>query len=288
MEFAEKIPVKVPQIVMVDRAKYMIYHKDPAGNTIKFFNYSRTPLPTMVGDQVACTAHWKDFKARPDDIYICRYRYSKCGTNWTWEIIKMLLSSTTEYMKENKMSTMMEIQDLDALDAMSSPRVLNTHLVVHQLPPDVLAKGCKILYLLRNPKDVTVSGFYHHRNLVKVYDYHGDWSNYFHLCLEGKGESRLNFTDEAKKLAELMGVQQNDDFFQRLAQRCDIKNMKAAKQSTFSSDEHALWRDGEARFLRKGITGDGKRHFTVEQNERFDAVLKQRLKGSHLKFIHEP
>jgi hypothetical protein len=34
------------------------------------------------------------------------------------------------------------------------------------LPPDILTKGCKIIYVCRNPKDTCVS-FFHHNNLMK-------------------------------------------------------------------------------------------------------------------------
>jgi hypothetical protein len=34
------------------------------------------------------------------------------------------------------------------------------------LPPDIFTKGCKIIYVCRNPKDTCVS-FFHHNNLMK-------------------------------------------------------------------------------------------------------------------------
>lgn len=55
---------------------YVLY-KDPAGNTIKFFDYKGIPFPIYPGDLKARMAKMPEFKARPNDVYICGY--VKCG-----------------------------------------------------------------------------------------------------------------------------------------------------------------------------------------------------------------
>jgi hypothetical protein len=37
-----------------------------------------------------------------------------------------------------------------------------------------------------------------------------------------------------------------------------------------------------ARFLRKGVVGDWRKHFTTEQNERFHAIWDQKMGGTAL------
>jgi hypothetical protein len=37
-----------------------------------------------------------------------------------------------------------------------------------------------------------------------------------------------------------------------------------------------------ARFLRKGVVGDWRTHFTAEQDARFEAVWEQKMKGTTL------
>ena len=73
------------------------------------------------------------------------------GTDWVWEIIHMLIHGKTEYRKEDKTATMLEIiPTLRSLESERSPRNLNTHLPVRWLPSEHLEKGgtCK----LRNGK----------------------------------------------------------------------------------------------------------------------------------------
>lgn len=46
------------------------------------------------------------------------------------------------------------------LPEMSSPRLIKTHLPIRLMPHDTLAKGCRIVYVARCPKDVIVSLFH--------------------------------------------------------------------------------------------------------------------------------
>ncbi|XP_048251814.1 sulfotransferase 1C2-like [Haliotis rufescens] len=125
----------------------------------------------------------RDLPIREDDVFVCAY--PKCGTHWVWEMARLLLSSDTEAVV-NKEKIMLEASGNDVLEKSPSPRILNTHCLVEQLPRGVFEKKCKIIYILRNPKDMAVSYFHHHKKLTHVYDYHGKWENYFPLLLDGK------------------------------------------------------------------------------------------------------
>lgn len=52
----------------------------------------------------------------------------------------------------------------ETLVKMTSQRLIKTHLPIKLLPHDALDKGCKIVYVARNPKDVLVSLYYFTRN----------------------------------------------------------------------------------------------------------------------------
>jgi hypothetical protein len=67
-------------------------------------------------------------------------------------------------------------------DKLESPRLLNTHLHFRLLPEGVVDRRCKILHVLRNPKDVAVS-YYHHIRNMKDLKYSGSWSDFFPLFL---------------------------------------------------------------------------------------------------------
>ena len=73
----------------------------------------------------------------------------------------MVLRGTAEYQNDTKEAAMLEFCTQDMTSSLSSPRVLNTHLSHDFLPSGITEKKCKILHLMRNPKDVAVS-YYHH------------------------------------------------------------------------------------------------------------------------------
>lgn len=98
----------------------------------------------------------------------------------------MLLSGSTDVDETEKELMMMEWQTQQYFDSKPAPRVLNTHALPRQLNADLLRMRAKIVFILRNPKDVAVS-FYHHHLKLPEYEYRGSWAAYLHLFLTGNG-----------------------------------------------------------------------------------------------------
>ena len=73
----------------------------------------------------------------------------------------MVLRGTPDYHKDTKVATMLEFNTQEMMSSLPSPRVLNTHLTHNFLPDRSKEKRCKIVHVMRNPKDVLVS-YYHH------------------------------------------------------------------------------------------------------------------------------
>lgn len=98
----------------------------------------------------------------------------------------MLLNNSTDYMKTSKAAQMLEMTlvPMSAITGVPSPRVLNTHLPFCHLPPDSIKKRSKIIYLVRNHKDVAVSYYNHTRN-IKMYEYEGSWNAFLELFAKG-------------------------------------------------------------------------------------------------------
>ncbi|KAG7175898.1 Sulfotransferase 1A1-like [Homarus americanus] len=56
------------------------------------------------------------------------------------------------------------------------PRIIKTHLPLSLLPPDILDTA-KVVYVARNPRDVTVS-MYHHFQHLNLHSYTGTFENF--------------------------------------------------------------------------------------------------------------
>ena len=72
---------------------------------------------------------------------------------------------------------------------MKSPRVIKSHLPGHLLPPDVMRKKAKVVYVARNPKDVAVS-YYYFSNSTPSLSLYKTWDEFFDDFYSGNGEFR--------------------------------------------------------------------------------------------------
>lgn len=98
------------------------------------------------------------FHPRPDDVIIATY--PKAGTTWMQQIVHGLRSGGDMGFEEiSEAVPWIELaydldQDLTA-DHAATPRAFKTHYSGSDVP-----KGCRYIYIIRDPKDVAVS-FYH-------------------------------------------------------------------------------------------------------------------------------
>ncbi|KAK3773068.1 hypothetical protein RRG08_016172 [Elysia crispata] len=80
----------------------------------------------------------------------------------------------------------LEFSGPELYNSLPSPRILNTHNEFDWLPEKVCTYRNKIIFTTRNPKDVAMSLYNHHINLV-MYNYQGESSDWFELFLDGFG-----------------------------------------------------------------------------------------------------
>ncbi len=98
------------------------------------------------------------FKPRPDDVLIATY--PKAGTTWMQQIVHGLRTGgAMDFDEITEPVPWIELaydlgHDLNA-DHAGAPRAFKTHFSWADVP-----KGCRYIYILRDPKDVAVS-FYH-------------------------------------------------------------------------------------------------------------------------------
>ncbi|KAF1467800.1 Sulfotransferase 6B1, partial [Megadyptes antipodes antipodes] len=74
---------------------------------------------------------------------------------------------------------------LQRMKKLPSRRIILTHLAPHLLPPSILQSKAKILVLVWNLKDTSVS-YYHFYNNIPVLPSFTSWDEYFAAFMNGK------------------------------------------------------------------------------------------------------
>lgn len=73
------------------------------------------------------------------------------------------------------------------MQAVESPRYMLSHFKYSSFPGvlEPSENPGKFIYVARNPKDVAVS-YYHHTHAFEVYEYNGDWNDFFSRFYTGE------------------------------------------------------------------------------------------------------
>lgn len=152
-------------------------------------------MPTITGE---CLEAILNFEVNPDDVFICAL--PKCGSSWlstiAWLLTHNLDYKTIESNDRYKlMSNFDDIaiakaakeraQELLIIESISkslskdealtkawneifnrfeSPRIMKSHHPCHFLPKGIWSKGGRVIYVIRNVKDMAVSLYYFVRN----------------------------------------------------------------------------------------------------------------------------
>jgi len=143
---------------------------------------------------------------RADDVWVVTF--PKSGTTWTQEMVwliahdfdtvagKQPLTQRSPFLESSSLMQgdsddedggflESKLGALKHLAAMTSPRVIKSHLPLYLLPPS-LVDTCKVVYVARNPKDVIVSFFHHHR-LFYLHEYTGDIDKFAEYFMNDEG-----------------------------------------------------------------------------------------------------
>ncbi|XP_030836981.1 sulfotransferase 1C2-like [Strongylocentrotus purpuratus] len=206
---------------------------------------------------------------------------------------------------------------VEAADAMptDTPRILKTHVVQRWLPEGLKEDPqAKVVYVARNPKDTAVS-YYHFCLLVTDLPNYTSWDEFFEEFIADRvpGGSWFDHTlswwklrnhsnvlfltyedmkqDSRKavvRIAEFMGKSLSDDIIDRIVDASSFKFMKKNKSTNpDAAYENEMDNKNNKSFMRKGVVGDWKNHFSEDQNRRFDELYQEKMAGSGLELRFE-
>ncbi|CAN0436574.1 unnamed protein product [Pylaiella littoralis] len=263
----------------------------------------------------------RTFESRDDDVFVCTF--CKSGTTWTQQIITLLLNKGEQGEKNytevvpwmeslmfresdpNKVRRGSQAQGWTMETIKSTPhrRFLKSHANLKQLPVGT-AKGLKVIYVARNPKDVSVSLYHHAHNRQKgVFD--GDESDMIRCFVQGRRvcengswfnhvlewweaakadpehvlflhyESMLENPEEhIRMIAEFAGIEHTPEIIAKTATASSINAMKQNPKANIMPKFY---------HLRKGKAGGWRDVYTVRESETFDEIYRKEMEGTGLK-----
>nr|XP_004665421.1 sulfotransferase 1 family member D1 [Jaculus jaculus] len=263
----------------------------------------------------------ESFEARPDDLLIATY--PKSGTTWVSEIVDLIYNNGDAEKSRRDVIYMrvpfMELavpgrtSGVEKLNNMPSPRLVKTHLPVQLLPSSFWKNNCKMIYVARNAKDVVVSYYYFYQ-MAKLHPEPGTWEEFLDKFMTGKvsfgswydhvkdwWEKRKDYRilylfyedmkedpkREIKKLLKFLEKDLPDEVVNKILHHSSFKVMKQNPKTNYTTVTQEEMDHSVSPFMRKGISGDWKNHFTVAQYKTFEEHYEEKMKDTALKFRSE-
>ncbi|XP_068097196.1 sulfotransferase 2B1-like isoform X2 [Hyperolius riggenbachi] len=257
-----------------------------------------------------------EFEVFDDDVY--NVTFPKSGTNWMIEMLNLIKNDgdptiihTVPIFERSPWFETVPFKD--QMDKLTRPRIISSHLPCHLFPKSFSKSKAKIVYTMRNPKDVIVS-LYHFSKILFLFQENdnvqksiedflegntmfGSWFDHIKGWMQMKGDSRVFFItyEELQKdhrgsvvrLCKFLGKELTDAQIDSVVQHSSFSSMKDNKMSNWSQLPSDVLDQTKGSFMRKGVSGDWKNHFTVAQSEYFDKVYQERMKDLDTSFFWE-
>jgi hypothetical protein len=237
---------------------------------------------------------------KPENFDKFLVTYPKCGTTWTQQIVFLIQNNGIIQKSDKQYITnfLFERRGKESLNTSLKPKVITTHLPFELIPYN---KSAKYLCVLRNPKDVCVSYYYHVKGRAH-FQFSGDFHNFFNSWIRGKipygdyfqhilsfwshrfddnftflvyEHMKNNSKEAVLKIAEFLG----EEFVVKLKENNELVLNKIVENSSIDVMKSTMNFD---IIIRKGVIGDWKNHFTKQESDLVDEKVKELFSGTGL------
>uniref|UniRef100_A0A8C5WUS2 Sulfotransferase n=1 Tax=Laticauda laticaudata TaxID=8630 RepID=A0A8C5WUS2_LATLA len=240
------------------------------------------------------------FEIRDDDTFIITYPKSGKFKDIFQERVNLVSNAVIQFLNGTENISLIDrapwleynIFHVD-LPSCSSPRVICSHLPYYLVPKGLQNKRAKIIYVLRNPKDVLVSDYHFHKISVRVetpkeFDMFLDkflagkvfcssWLDHVEGWYCHKSDFNILFLSHEEMKKDLRSSEVDD-----VVDKATSDNMKVDSRANYTFMPPDVLDFSKGNFLR--TIGDWKNLMTVAQSERFDRVFKERMEKLLFKF----
>ncbi|KAM3922406.1 sulfotransferase 2B1-like [Leptodactylus fuscus] len=257
-----------------------------------------------------------EFEVFDDDIYIVTY--PKSGTNWMIEILN-LIKEKGDFAKTNALPIYIRspwyetVGSQEFIDKLEPPRIIASHLPHHVFAKSYFKSKAKIIYTMRNPRDVIVSLF-HFASVLKIFTPTENFQNFIEDFIQGKAlfgswfdhvKGWMQMKDDERfffityeeliqdlrggviRICKFLGQELDDAQIDSVVEHSTFKSMKDNPMSNWTQLPSDVMDQSKGTFMRKGISGDWKNHFTVAQSEYFDKIYQEKMKDFNMSFFWE-
>ncbi|XP_075183537.1 sulfotransferase 2B1-like [Anomaloglossus baeobatrachus] len=285
---------------------------------MKFFKYKGTVFPSPSSSVEDLDFLENEFKVRDDDVF--NVTYPKSGTTWMLEILSLIKTNGDPTWSKSVLNwhriPWIESKGSakKAQEVKDNPRFFNSHLPRHLFIKSLSDSKAKVIYTVRDPRDVIVSHFYFGKisvffnefesidELIKEFLWseelpYGSWFDHVKewIQLVGKENFMLNSYEDMQKdlrgtvikICKFLGKELDDTALDSVVKHSSFKTMQENNMSNFTQVPDTLMDQKRCKFIRNGICGDWKNHFTVAQAEYFDKIYNERMLGCSVKFPWE-
>ncbi|XP_042296356.1 sulfotransferase 2B1-like [Sceloporus undulatus] len=273
-----------------------------------YFTHKGILFTTLGSSQKTLISVENDFQLLDDDVVTVTY--PKSGTNWMLEILGLVLRggdpSWVRSVPVWYRSPWIETDvGLKAALNYPPPRCLSSHLPFQLFPKSFLKSKTKVIYVMRNPKDVLISHYYFSKafkgfkepgtmeefmeTFLKGDVPYGSWFDHVRGWLEMKNKSNVFFftyeelqhnpRGSVERLCQILGKDLNSQQIDSVLENASFQKMKDNNMSNFTLVPEGHFDHNIGKFMRKGISGDWKNHLTVAQNEYFDRVYQEKMQN---------
>ncbi|KAM6154398.1 sulfotransferase 2A1 [Erethizon dorsatum] len=228
------------------------------------------------------------FVLEDEDIFIVSY--PKSGTNWVIEIVCLIHSKGDPKWIQSvpiwhRCAVLESKTGQELINGKERPSFISSHLPFHLFPKSLFSSKAKVIYVIRNPRDIIVSGFHFWnaykdsktaKSLQQYYEWfvEGDvhavpWGSWFehvrgwmsmrereNFLVLSYEELQKDIRGSIQKICQFLGKSLEPEDLDLVVKHSSFQSMKENKMSNYSLIHHTLL-DQNFLITRKAALSSG-------------------------------